>query len=274
MPISFPIVIPCRARDLLIFRKVYPNIIKFIDVNRFVIICPYKDIRKFKSCLGENFNFISEDDLIPEVTKKLLLGLKIPEFPQAAGWYYQQFLKMHYSFVNPEEEFYLIWDSDTIPLRRMKFFTDEGKIIMTKADEFHKPYFETYHNLLGQQAPRDFSMIAQHMMVNKSRMREMISLFADPNYPWPLTLLKKLTPIGGNRFSEYETYGHFMKSAHPSEVLFVNRPWLRICEAGGSTIPSDKVLSQMSKHYDFVAFERAGPLWTKILRIIQNVIKL
>jgi hypothetical protein len=269
MPNTFPIVVPCRSRDLLIFRKVVPNIIKFIDVNKFVIICPYKDIRKFKSCLGNNFEFIAEDDLIPEVTKKKLLGLKIIEFPQAVGWYYQQFLKMHYSFVNPSEEYYLIWDSDTIPLRKMKLFTEDGKIIMTKADEFHKPYFETYYNLLGQQAQREFSMIAQHMMVNKSRMREMISQFADPNYPWPLTVLDKLTISGKNRFSEYETFGHYMKIKYPGEVIFVNRPWLRISEPGGAAIPSNEKLLSLSENYDFVAFERAGPFWRKLFRMIK-----
>ena len=270
---SFPVVVPCRVRDLPMFRKVLPKLRELVPVNRFEIICPQNEIPKFRSILGgERVNFIPEDSLIPGVTKEILSALDLPEFPRAAGWYFQQFLKMHYSYISPEEEYYLIWDSDTIPLRKLEFFSATGRMLLTKAEEFHKPYFETYANLLGEDAQRNFSMISQHMIVRKSRMREMIERFGDPDVPWPMSVMQKLTPLGGNRFSEYETYGHYMKAYHPDEVEFIMRPWLRILDQGGSSLPSERRLKELSLSYDFVAFERAGPLWRKLLRIIRNSI--
>ena len=53
------------------------------------------------------------------------------------GWYYQQFLKMAYAS-KCECGYYMSWDSDTIPLRRIEMFDREDR-----------PYFDMIYSVLN-----------------------------------------------------------------------------------------------------------------------------
>lgn len=63
-------------------------------------------------------------------------------------------LKYQFAFHEPEDDYFLIWDADTIPLRKLEFFDGQGRMLLTKAEEYHPPYFQTYEKILGQ--PRTF----------------------------------------------------------------------------------------------------------------------
>ena len=60
-------------------------------------------------------------------------------------------------------DYYLSWDADTIPLRRLSFFRDEHPLFSQK-QERHIPYFETLFNLLHLKPFNDFSFITEHMV--------------------------------------------------------------------------------------------------------------
>ena len=62
------------------------------------------------------------------------------------GWYEQQFLKMEYSKIC-KNDYYLIWDSDTIPIKPVKMF-DNNKPIFDMKKEHHSPYFITLDKLI------------------------------------------------------------------------------------------------------------------------------
>src|SRR5688572_19746456 len=112
----------------------------------------------------------------------------------------------------------------------MTFFDSEQRMLLTKATEHHPPYFESYRNLFGAEPNREFSFIAQHMVIQESVAREMLvrierHIPGDGNWAWKI--LRSLPATGDNLFSEYETYGHFIKNHYPDRVHFVDRMWQR-----------------------------------------------
>ena len=64
--------------------------------------------------------------------------------------------------------------------------------------------------------------------------------------------------LGGdstNRFSEYETLGHYVKNVHPDTAAFRQLPWSRDGSRLASTHPSATDLARLAKDYAFVSFE-------------------
>jgi hypothetical protein len=82
--------------------------------------------------------------------------------------------------------------------------------------------------------------------------------------------MRTLPTQGHSLFSEYETYGHYVKNHHPERVRFVDRPWRRaMTHAEGCPVPRENELRALAREYDFAAFERASGLgrrWARRLR--------
>jgi hypothetical protein len=131
-------------------------------------------------------------------------------------------------------------------------------MLFTTATEHHRPYFETYQNLLRHNPRREFSFISQHIIVRKSILREMLQTI-EQNFPgpenWAWKIMRHLAGDGTNRFSEYETLGHYVKNIHPATAVFRQLPWLREGSKLVSTHPSPADLARLAKDYAFVSFE-------------------
>jgi hypothetical protein len=262
------IVCACRARDLPVFELTADRLQKLVPFARLNVFAPDRDCATIASRIGKNVNVIAEGDAIPGVTIERLRELKLQGFPQAAGWYLQQLLKLQFARMSQEDDYYLIWDADTVPLRPMKFFDEAGKMLLTKAHEFHPLYFETYRTLLHSEPNREFSFIAQHIIVQKSVAREMMCRIEENlpgNESWAWKLMKALPTTGKNLFSEYETYGHYIKNHYPDRVAFVERAWQRsMTHYTGRPIPTEHELQELARRYDYAAFERAYSGWRRI----------
>lgn len=277
------VVTTCRARDLPVLELAAARLPKLIPFAGLTVLAPQADCGLIRQRLGRTATVISEDGFIPGVKLSDLLGFKLPGFPAGAGWYYQQFLKLQFAFVEPQDDYYLIWDADTVLLRPMRFFDEQGRMLLTRATEFHRPYFDTYQRLFGEDANRECSFIAQHMIVQKSVVREMLGVI-ERRVPalgnWALKIMSVLEPVHPNLFSEYETYGHYIKNRYPDRIAIVERAWLRVIpKFFGRRMPSEARLNRLSKHYDYVSFERgyaklrALKLWYERLVCRQNRIR-
>jgi hypothetical protein len=259
------VVTACRARDLPVLEIAARKLIEHVPLRSLHVIAPAQDCRRIGDALGIQAVVISEDDFIPGMTLSALRKLNRPHFPQAAGWYFQQLLKLQFAFLYPDDDYYLIWDADTVPLRPLRFFDPEGRMLLTRATEHHPPYFETYQRLLQEPPRREYSLIAQHMVVQKSVAREMLAQIhrrTAGNKNWAWSIMDNLPLQGDNLFSEYETYGHYVKNHHPDRVRFVERDWLREGAAyTGGWIPRPQDLQRLGEKYDYVAFERVSKNW-------------
>ncbi|HTA16696.1 MAG TPA: DUF6492 family protein [bacterium] len=249
--------------------------------HRLCVLAPDRDCAEIRGRLGGEARVIAEDGFIPGMTSADLRAIpgRGPAFPKMAGWYFQQFLKLQFAFFEQEDDHYLIWDADTVPLRPMEFFNASGRMLLTTAEEFHAPYFSTYERILGAEPNRAFSFIAQHMLVQKSVAREMLAAIG-AHVPgedtWAWKIVRSL-PEGQelNLFSEYETYGHYVKNRYPGRVECVRRPWTRgVLSPFGQALPSEKALEKLGKSYDYAAFERAyGGISGRIRAVLSRVWK-
>ena len=106
------------------------------------------------------------------------------------------------------------------------------------------------------------------MVIQKSVAREMLAV-VERRIPgegsWAWKIIQALPKTGTNLFSEYETYGHFVKNLYPERVLLVDRSWQReMTQELGRPIPTPSELSEYAKSFDYVAFERAYAGWRRL----------
>ena len=88
------------------------------------------------------------------------------------GWYEQQFLKMSYSRVC-DNEYYLLWDSDTFPVKPVQMF-ENGHPIFDMKTEHHSAYFTTINRLIKNLHFSKFSYISEHMLIKTEYMRNLL----------------------------------------------------------------------------------------------------
>ena len=144
--------IPIILDNFYSFKKIYRRF-------KIFIICPNKQINEFKKRLNfEEFNFVPEENIIAfeqfnEIFEKLSnnINYKI-EFKKRLSWYYQQILKISFAlnFVSLRKKNIIIWDADTIILKKINFFQNHFSIKYGSLFEFHRPYYKTNEGIIGK----------------------------------------------------------------------------------------------------------------------------
>lgn len=141
-------------------------------------------------------------------------------------WYLQQFLKYAYAFIC-NEDYYIVWDSDSIPIRNINFFDDKNRPYFSMTKEYHKPYFDTMSVLLpGLKKTVNGSFICAHMVFKVEIVREMIAKIESNTEVAGKQFYEKIInainydmiPFTG--FSEFETYGTYVSLNHPEAYSF------------------------------------------------------
>jgi|SRR5579863_1285205 len=257
------VVTPCRARNLPVLALAYEKMRALFPFKRLHVITARRNFRRFERVLGTEVALVDEDTMIPGMTLDSLKVIPQPFLARGPGWYFQQLLKFQFAFIEPEDDYYLIWDADTVPLRPMRFFDESGRMLFAIVDPLHQPYFATYEKLLGEAPKPEYSFITQHMIVKKSLLREMLSAIeqhcpGEENWAWKI--MRNLGGDGYKRFSEYETYGHYVRNRHPDLAVFRRLPWsLNGTKLVGPN-PTRADLDRLPADNDFVSFE-AHQIW-------------
>lgn len=140
-----------------------------------------------------------------------------------AGWYFQQFLKMAFSLTEYANKYYLVWDSDTVPLNHIDFLSPEGKYYFMPKTEHNDAYFTTIDNLFEAPRKADYSFISEHMVFDVQIMKELINTIANSTVkdcsqdaPWFVKAIYANTAKHIQGFSEFETYGTYCLNYHPN----------------------------------------------------------
>ena len=271
--IPFEVFAACKGNDLVTLRYAIERLRLHLKPQSINIATAHKNFGSFEKVLGSSVNLVDEDKLIPDMTLDALRQLPVPFFPRAAGWYFQQLLKYAWCFQNPKVGHYLIWDADTILLKPLDFFDEQGRVLMTKATEYHAPYFAVFEKLFGVPAAYEFSFISQHQMMDKKLLQEMLASIA-ARFPqslnWAWAIMQALPPTGQNLFSEYETYGHWLKQYHPDTLRCRDVPWLREGTEVVGFPPNERKLEKLAKSYYFASFESKNRPWKKTLSRIRG----
>ena len=259
-------VIPVIYRDYSILNTTIRYVKRFLNPRKVYVIT---DVR-FKRFLpkevlcDDNCAIIDENKLYEGLTLVSLKDLfsKLKRREMAAGWYFQQFVKMAFALSEfCDTDYYLSWDSDTIPLRKIDFFDEKGKPYFTMKTEHHNPYYIAIERLLGINSYNCRSYIAENMMFNKVIMKELIERIQSNNQlngeNWYEKIIYAIEPetVSPMGFSEFETYGNYCLNFYSG---FYEERTLPSFRAGGlimGRFVSDKILKQLSFDQATASFE-------------------
>ena len=169
-----------------------------------------------------------------------------------AGWYFQQFLKMAVCRLPDVAGHYLLWDADTVALHPLDFLSASGAALVNPRTENHLPYFSTMARL-GIEKRVGFSFVAEHLLVQKSRMCKLIETLSAGANPrgWTWNILDAIddADLGASGFSEYETYGNFAVGIQKDAFL---------CRTLKSTRHAAADFGHVPTRYDLFDLMRAG----------------
>ena len=262
----YNIIIPVVYRDYSFLNTTIRYVHKHLSPQKIYIITDIR-FKRFlpKVVLTDNSCIIvDENKVIDGLNIESIKGLfqKLNRVKIGAGWYYQQFLKMAFALSNHcDTDYYLSWDSDTIPLREIDFFDESGKPYFTMKSEHHAPYFFTIARLFGITETNGRSYIAENMMFNKSIMIELIKTIESNHHlkgdTWFEKIVYALEPesVSPMGFSEFETYGNYCMTYHPHHYVERTLPSFR---AGGliqGRFVSDRIITQLSFDQATASFE-------------------
>ena len=133
-------------------------------------------IKEKNFSLNFPITFINEKALLDVDKIKQIIKKRNIYAEKRSGWYIQQFLKMIYCKIC-QDKYYLIWDSDTIPVKEVKMFKYNGKPIFDVNMEYSEPYFSTMKNIFPELGKiYNYSFISEHMIINAKLMENMITI--------------------------------------------------------------------------------------------------
>ena len=215
------------ARDIPIILLNFQNFKRIYKNFKIYIVCPKSEIQIFKKKLGfKEFTFISEDKILTYkkfylIFNKLSRNVKYKKkFSNRLSWYYQQILKISFilNFIEKNKKNMVIWDADTIILKKIDFFKNDYSIKYATLFESHKPYFLTNKYIIGKLPSYFISSLTQFTSLTVIEYNFLIKLLTKKNIKnkilseWITTLIfkaifKQHKLYNGSLFSEYELLG-------------------------------------------------------------------
>ena len=268
MKIKLSLVIPIKSRDFEKISRNFKFFKKFIEGITNLVFIGDKKVGKLIKNKQNYFKiplkFINENALININKVKKLIKKRNKYAIRRSGWYIQQFLKMQYCKIC-QDEYYLIWDGDTIPVREVKMFNNNKPYFDVKT-EYHKPYFITMKKVFPELGKKyKYSFISEHMLIKTEMMKDLINCNRiDINYnisgnTWYEKIINSINiknlPYSG--FSEYETYGTFVNKFYRKSYGI--RHWKSLKPANRYYNPrnlTNNNLLNIAKRYNAVTFEK------------------
>lgn len=259
----YSIVIVVHKRDVKVAKQNIPLIYRMIKPGKIIIIS-HEDVRN--EILGMHLDyvrFMDENAVVPYLNftavKRAMLERTV--FAERTGWYFQQFLKMAYAYIC-EDEWYLLWDADTIPLRNISFMSGRSKGILDVKTEYHRPYFWTLEKILGIKKCIRESFIAEHMLINRKVMLDLIGRIEGNQNLQGQYFFEKIihsvraVDLRDSGFSEFETYGNFVMQYYPQMYTLRRLKTLREAKILLGDHVDGKILAWAGKSYDMISLEK------------------
>ena len=251
------------------------NFNKFYQNNFHYIICPKKEKIFFKKKIkSSNCKIIDEDTIITFkkfkkiANKHLKKKTYFKEIQYRLKWYYQQVLKITFviNFVNKAKKPIIIWDADTIILKKISFFKKNNSINYGTTSEFHKAYYKTNKILLNNQPRYFISSLTQFISITPLEAKFLIKRLSKIEKKrkkigeWITDIIFKSVAsahknYNGSMFSEYELIGqsNLLKSYKKQKLISGIREHLN----GKLSIFQKNILIYLG--YSYVAYEHTHP---------------
>lgn len=258
---SIEVISVARAdRPMWIYKLSLDSVRKHFPTAKITIVCPSTDVRLFSHLHQDHAAIImSEDEYMPSICVDDLKS-RLASRPHRAGWYYQQFLKMHYCRHASHKRF-LIWDLDTVMLNPIDLVSPRDEYHFGCSTEYHLPYFHTIDTLLGRGVFPGVSAICQYMYVETAAMSSLLSeIEFRTGLLWPIGILSVLPQRSDSEFSEYETFATYVFRRYQTKCIFKKARLFRYGrELASSYSEAVDLFSDLSNKYDLLSFENHNP---------------
>jgi hypothetical protein len=115
----------CSVKDLEVWKVASKFIVRNIKSKNYIVIVPDNEVELFTKSTNKKFKVKPESLFIGKLKEILKERISIAN-QDRIGWYLQQFIK--FSAIkkaiinNADNDVILIWDADTIPLKKIKFY--------------------------------------------------------------------------------------------------------------------------------------------------------
>ena len=227
--------------NLIQFNKIYKNV-------KLSIICPRRDKEIFiNNLVCKNYEIITEEELISYdefkiIFEKISDNLKYKEeFQKRLSWYYALILKFCFvhKFFEKDNDNLVIWEGDTVILKKIQFFENLESKLYAYVSYFHKLHFDTCEELLGKLPKFYGSFITQFGSITKDESiflfntlklnglnnKKFNSLFSEKVLK---AVFKKHQKYDNAMFADYELIGinNLNKSFKKQIPIFFLRPAL------------------------------------------------
>lgn len=268
----FDIIVPMTAENLPVFRLNVEWMRRNLCKGRIIVVGASE---LAASCASLGTEFLDEDQVYHGMTLSAVKACieKRLGSSKRAGWYFQQFLKYAYAY-HCTDEYYIVWDADTVPLRPISHMSDSHPVF-TKKEELEPAYFRTLYRLFGGTVKRygDFSFICENMIFHAGIMKEMLEeILRQPGLTGESFWERILSAVSDqdlpdSGFSEFETYGNYVMTFHPELYRFRTLRGVRKGAEYFGISPSLRQLTWAAKSYDTIAFER----WSYHHRLLGSI---
>ena len=271
--IHFDALIVVTPQDCERLMPLYPRLVDKFPYGNICFIGRDEvgEIAKSNAAIADRVDWVDENSIVPfdEVHACMANRLKDilngePLSRGVTGWYYQQFLKMQYAFTC-KDEYYMVWDGDTVPCRTINMFNEQtGQPFLDLKHEYHPEYFETMGKLLpGFKKVIERSFISEHMLMRKDIMISLINDIEKNDSIEGTRFWEKIInciepeKIFDSSFSEFETYGTYVALKYPD--VYRLREWHSF-RLGGSFFDintiCDRDFEWLAKDFDAISFEK------------------
>ena len=254
------LVVPTIAEDIGKLLKNIGIYFDFLPIEELWVI----GNSQVEALLPKNYPivFMDEKELVDfkAIEELMVKRTGKAETGRRAGWYVQQFVKMGFARVC-RDDYYLLWDSDTVPLKPVSLVEGDKPVFDCKM-EYHEAYFKTLEKLLGLKKGVEESFISEHMVVKTSLMRQLLDeleaneALEGRNFAEKIINAVPGEELGKSGFSEFETFGTYVCSKFPD--AYGMRKWKSL-RCGGLFFEgglSAQVVSWLSRSYDAISFEK------------------
>ncbi|MDR3134079.1 MAG: DUF6492 family protein [Prevotellaceae bacterium] len=242
------VVIPVIEKDLPVLplclegvRTCVPHPIK----NIYIVAPPQEEIRSF--CEANGLVYVDEKSITgitpEELDMKITCDGKVID---RSGWLMQQLIKFSGAVGTCRN--YLCIDADHVLLQPHTFISQSGKPVFYMSYERHRPYYDMIIKLTGLERTSRLSYVAHKMIINREQLASLHRyIHGRRNENWLQAIVDAYDRTQVSGFSEYETYGCFVKDK-------IKLPWKQRTSRYTDLADYNSLVKRFGKRYKSVTF--------------------